>query len=213
MSYIAVHQSTVPTRDAIQRAATFGIHFMQWLNDRKRYGALSIIMHWAMLALMVAVYVCADLREIFPKGSDLREGMKVWHNMLGLLIFALVWLRLALLLFGSYPVEDPMPPQWQRRAAKLMHGALYALMILLPLTGWLALSAEGKPVPFFGVHLPPLIGPSKFMANLLEDIHEFGGQAGYVLIGLHAAAALFHHYVMRDNTLLRMLPGRRSNPR
>jgi cytochrome b561 len=208
-----VHQHTVLALDAMQRAATLWIHVMQWLNDRKRYGALSIIMHWVMLALMVAVYVCADLREIFPKGSDLREDMKVWHNMLGLLVLALVWLRLALLLPGIHPVDDPRSPQWQKRAAKLMHVALYALMILLPLTGWLALSADGKPVHFFGVDLPPLIGPSKFMAHLLEDIHEFGGQAGYVLIGLHAAAALFHHYVIRDNTLLRMLPGWRSNER
>jgi superoxide oxidase len=186
---------------------------MQWLNDRERYGALSISMHWAMLVLMVVVYVCADLREIFPKGSDLREGMKVWHNMLGLLVLALVWLRLALLLFGTHPVDDTISPHWQKLAAKLMHVALYALMILLPLTGWLALSAGGKPVAFFGVDLPSLIGPSKFMARWIKEIHEFGGQAGYALIGLHAAAALFHHYVICDNTLLRMLPGRRSNQR
>lgn len=181
---------------------------MQWLNDRERYGVLSIIMHWFMLLLIVGVYVCADLREIFPKGSDLREGMKVWHNMLGLLVFVLAWLRLALLLPGVRPVEDSHSPRWQKFMAKLMHAALYALMIALPLTGWLALSAGGKPIPFFGLDLPPLMDPDKSVSRFIKEIHEFGGKAGYALIGLHAAAALFHHYVTRDNTLLRILPRR-----
>jgi cytochrome b561 len=152
--------------------------------------------------------LCADLREIFPKGSDLREGMKVWHNMLGLLVFALVWLRLVMLLSGTRPVDDSQSPQWQKFMAKLMHAALYALMIALPLTGWLLLSASGKPIPFFGLDLPPLMGSDKSVSRFIKEIHEFGGKAGYALIGLHAAAALFHHYVTRDNTLLRILPRR-----
>jgi cytochrome b561 len=181
---------------------------MQWFNDRERYGALSIAMHWLMLLLMVAVYVCADLREVFPKGSDLREGMKVWHNTLGLLVFALVWLRLAFRLWGTKPVDDSPSPAWQKRAAGLMHVALYVLLIALPLSGWLALSAAGKPVPFFGADLPPLMDESKSVARVIKDLHEIGGTLGYALIAVHAAAALFHHYWMHDNTLLRMLPRR-----
>ncbi len=181
---------------------------MQWINTIKRYGALSVAMHWLMLLLIAAVYVCADLREIFPKGSDLREGMKAWHNMLGMLVFALVWLRLAFSFLGAKPADDTPSPAWQHQAARFMHMALYALMIGLPLTGWLALSAAGKPVPFFGLDLPPLMGANETIEDIVEDIHEFAGSAGYALIGLHAAAALFHHYIMRDSTLLRMLPRR-----
>jgi cytochrome b561 len=87
-----------------------------------------------------------------------------------------------------------------------MHVALYVLMIGLPLVGWLILSASGKPVPFFGLQLPALVGENKALADLFKEIHETGGTVGYFLIGLHAAAALFHHYVVRDNTLRRMLP-------
>jgi cytochrome b561 len=89
-----------------------------------------------------------------------------------------------------------------------MHVALYALMIGMPLAGWLMLSAAAKPIPLFGLQLPALIGESKALADLIEEIHETGGTVGYYLIGLHAAAALFHHYVKRDNTLPRMLPSR-----
>ncbi len=99
--------------------------------------------------------------------------------------------------------------QWH--FARLMHTLLYAFMVAMPVLGWLTLSAEGKSIPFFGLQLPALIGPDKAFAHSVQDIHETIGTIGYYLIGLHAAAALFHHYVMRDNTLLRMLP--RRNPR
>ena len=94
--------------------------------------------------------------------------------------------------------------------AKLTHLALYAIMIGMPLLGWLVLSAAGKPIPFFGLELPALIGQNKPLASQLKDIHEVVGTAGYFLIAAHAAAALFHHYVQRDNTLLRMWPTSRK---
>ena len=87
-----------------------------------------------------------------------------------------------------------------------MHFALYVLMIGLPLGGWLILSASGKPVPFFGLQLPALVGESKDLADLFKEIHETGATVGYFLIGLHAAAALYHHFFVRDDTLRRILP-------
>lgn len=181
---------------------------MNWRNSADRYGSLTMGLHWIMLILFVAVYATIELRGIFPKGSDPREAMKSLHFMLGLSVFVLVWIRLASRATGPTPRIKPEPPAWQNTSAKLMHVALYVLMIGMPLAGWLLLSAEGKPVPFFGLELPALIGKSKDMAGLLKEIHEVGGTAGYYLIGLHASAALFHHYFVRDNTLQRMLPGK-----
>jgi cytochrome b561 len=97
---------------------------------------------------------------------------------------------------------------WQSILAKAVHLALYALMIGLPILGWLTLSAKGKPIPFFGAELPALIEKSQETAKWLKGTHETIATAGYFLVGLHAAAALFHHYVKRDNTLKLMLPGR-----
>jgi cytochrome b561 len=87
-----------------------------------------------------------------------------------------------------------------------MHSALYAFMISMPLLGWLLLSASGKPIPFFGLELPALIGKNKDIADSIKEIHETIGTAGYYLVGAHALAALYHHYVKRDDTLIRMLP-------
>lgn len=177
-------------------------------NAPIRYGSLSISLHWLMLILIAAIYACIELKGNFPKGSDTRELLKQWHFMLGLAVFTLVWLRVLARVLSPTPAIEPAPPAWQNLLAKLMHLALYALMIGAPLAGWLILSAAGKPIPFFGLELPPLIGPNKELAGQIKELHELAGTAGYWLIGLHALAGLYHHYVVRDNTLKRMLPGR-----
>lgn len=181
---------------------------MNWRNSTERYGSLSIGLHWLMLMLFVAVYACVELHELFPKGSNLREALLSWHYTLGLSVFVLVWLRVAANLDGATPRIEPDPPHWQLLSAKLVHLALYVLMVALPLIGWLVLSARGKQIPFFGLQLPALIGEGKALGKFFKEIHESAGTFGYVLIGLHAAAALYHHYIVRDSTLRRMLPTR-----
>lgn len=173
-----------------------------------RYHPLLIGAHWLTLLLLVAVYASIELHGLFPKGSDARELMKTWHSMLGLTVFGLVLVRLPLRLVLHAPPITPAPPAWQRRSALAMDAALYALLLVLPLLGWLTLSAAGKEITFFGLQLPALIAPDRAWARSLEDIHEFIGELGYWMIGLHAAAALFHHHVMRDDTLQRMWPAR-----
>ena len=172
-----------------------------------RYSAASVALHWLMLLLLVAVYAAIELREFYPKGSAPREALKTWHFMLGLSVFALVWLRVLARLFTPSPVALD-EPAWRRLIAKATHLALYALMIGMPVAGWIILSAEGKPIPFFGIALPALTARSDALAGQVEELHELGGTIGYWLVGLHAAASLFHHYVLRDGLLFRMLPSR-----
>jgi len=175
-----------------------------------RYGSLSIGMHWLMLALLIAVYACIELHELAPRGSDLRAGLKTWHFMLGLSVFALVFLRLAIRILTPSPGRDPQVAAWQYQLGETMHALLYAFLIVMPLLGWLTLSAGGKVIPLFGLELPPLVSPDKALAERIEDIHGTLGTIGYYLVGLHAAAALYHHYFLHDGTLRRMLP-RRGN--
>lgn len=182
---------------------------MIWKNSSIRYGSLSIGLHWLMLVIFIGLYACTELRTLYPKGSELRELLKSWHYMLGLLVFLLLWLRLAARLSGPTPDILPSPPTYQQWASKILHLALYALMIVMPVLGWLALSAAGKSVPFFGLELPHLIGENKSLVDPIEEIHETIGNIGYFLIGLHAAAAFYHHFLVGDNTLTRMLPGRK----
>jgi cytochrome b561 len=178
-------------------------------NTTDRYSAPSITLHWVMVLLLIAVYACINLAEVFPKGSDARNLMKTWHFMLGLSVLALVVVRIVVNITQTAPRIEPNPPAWQNLSAKAMHLALYVLMLGLPIAGWLILSANGKPIPFFGLQLPSLLAENKDLAHNIKDLHEAGGTLGYFLIGLHALAGLYHHYVVKDNTLLRMRPSRR----
>ena len=180
---------------------------MDWKNTTERYGTPMIGLHWLTLLLVIAVYTCINVGELYPKGSDLRALWRSWHYMAGLGVLALVAVRLGVRLgSGPDPHVEPGMPRWQRRLADAVHVALYLFMLVMPLLGWLALSAGGKPILVAGVHLPMLVGENQPLAHALEEIHETLGTLGYFLIGLHAGAALLHHYVVRDNALQRMLP-------
>lgn len=180
------------------------------ITPSTRYSGISIAMHWLMAALLVATAITMEVRGIYPKGSDARELIKTVHYMLGMAVFSLVWLRLIARAAGTTPPISPAPSATQALLGHLVHMALYALMVGLPLLGWLALSAKGKPVALlWGMQLPMLIAENRDTAHLLKEMHEVGAQIGYGLLALHAGAALLHHYVLRDNTLVRMLPGKR----
>src|SRR5574340_1701210 len=134
-------------------------------TSTSRFGSLSIGIHWLTLLLFVAVYGAVELHELFEKGSAARETLMTAHFTFGMLVFVLVWLRLAARLSGPTPAMQPEPPKWQQLSANLLHLALYLLMVGMPLTGWLLLSASGKPIPFFGLELPALVGENKELAE------------------------------------------------
>lgn len=159
-----------------------------------------------MLLLIAAAYAAIELREYFPRGSDPREALKMWHFMLGLSVLVLVWLRVAARLAWRAPSASSEEPRWRQVAARAAHLALYVFMIAMPIAGWLILSAEGEPVPFYGLELPALIGTNDPLAERIEELHKLGGTIGYWLIGLHAAASLVHHFILRDRVFARMLP-------
>lgn len=179
-----------------------------------RYGTALVAVHWFMALLMVAVFASIELRVLYAKGTEMRDFMKALHFMLGLSVLLMVVLRLAARWASPKPVEAAPAnalQTWSQRLAAVGHLALYGFMLLMPLAGWLALSAAGKPIPFFGLELPALMGPNKTFAHDIKELHEAVGEAGYWLIGIHVAAALGHHYVLKDGLMSRMalnrLPG------
>lgn len=163
-----------------------------------------------MLVLIALTYAFVELRELFERGTPERSFMRKAHFSLGLMVLATVLLRVVVRWYGGTPPIVPSPAPWQRLAVKLSHGLLYALMLGMPLAGWLLLSLRGDAVPFFGLTLPPVAAENEALAKTLRGWHGDIGRAGYALIGLHAAAGLAHHYLRRDNTLRRMLPARRG---
>jgi superoxide oxidase len=183
---------------------------MTWRNTGTRYGWLAILIHWTVVLLMIGLYGTIEWRGFLPKEDPLRAVLMTWHRSLGLLVLAFALMRLVSRAAASIPLVDPPAPAWQEKLSSLAHYTLYTMMIILPVTGYLMSNANDRTVTFFGIVLPRLIAADKPLAEALEGIHEVIGNIGYGLIGLHALAALWHHYVRRDNTL--MLPAGVGGP-
>jgi cytochrome b561 len=137
----------------------------------------------------------------------------VWHETLGILVFVLTLLRLLWVAARPAAPQIPMAPSMQMMA-KLMHLALWILMLAVPVTALLALGSEAHPLTLLGgvrIDQMPLIANSA-MAKLADwgDVHGFLGDAILWLAGLHAVAAIYHHVFLKDGVLLTMLPARKT---
>src|SRR5215467_9064169 len=136
-----------------------------------------------------------------------RLNLFVWHKSLGMLILALLALRLLWRLSHRAPRLPWEMPLWERAAAQLSHFLLYALMLALPLTGWVISSASNVPFKiFWTIPLPAIAAPDKALADLFATIHGWLVTLLALVLVAHVGAALRHHYVRKDAVLSRMLP-------
>ena len=171
-----------------------------------RYAPVLRRLHWLMAVLIALGYLLIEQRGIFPRGSDGRAAMFQGHYWVGISIFCLAaWRLLARRRHGA-PAITPALPAAQALLSTLTHVALYAFFIVMPLLGLATAWTDGKSVliPFTQVAIPPLLVENRELAHTLEDLHGQIGEIFYWVIGLHIVAALFHHFVRKDDTLARM---------
>jgi len=184
---------------------------MQLGNTRDSYGAVAKFLHWAIVILIIAQYVIIESAEDLPDGVEKLSSISL-HKSLGMLVLLLVVARIGWRLVNrGKPVPVTMPP-WQRISAAAGHGLLYLLILLQPLSGWAMSSAANYPVTLFGwFQFPALVAPNHDLHEGLEEVHEVLFYAMVVIAVVHVAAALYHHFLLKDDTLRRMLPfGKKS---
>lgn len=183
-----------------------------------RYGAIAVLLHWLIAILVFAMLGLGVLMTELPASDPHKFGLYQWHKSFGVAIFGLSLVR------AVWRLGHPAPP-WpttmtplERRLAAGAHAALYGLSLVIPLTGWLLVSASPWNIPTrpFGAftlpHLPWLAHhPDKQpLADALTDTHAVAALLLAVLLAGHIAAALRHHFFLQDEVLTRMLPmGRR----
>lgn len=172
-----------------------------------RYSRGLRALHWLTALLILAAYLAIEQRGLFARGTPARAAMMQSHFWLGLCVFVLALWRVALRLRNGVPAIRPPLPAWQAIPAGLLHMALYAFLLVMPVLGLLTVWADGKTVqvPLTPFALPALIAPDPALAERLEELHGGIGEFFYWVIGLHVLAALYHHCVRRDDTLRRML--------
>ncbi|MGE5089175.1 MAG: cytochrome b [Candidatus Levyibacteriota bacterium] len=171
----------------------------------ERYSGTAIALHWLTAGLILA-NLALGLSMVPLAISPRKLHWYLWHKSIGFTVFLLTGVRL-----GWRGIRPPPPPvampAWQRRAAAMSHAALYALMFAIPLSGWLYSSATGVQVVYLGlVPLPNLVPRDRALGDLLRAVHLGLNSLLVLLVCVHVAAALKHHFGDRDASLLRMLP-------
>ncbi|MBN3068264.1 cytochrome b [Pectobacterium brasiliense] len=177
---------------------------------KKTYASSQIIFHWLVFIMVVITYAAMEFKGLTPKGSSARAMMALVNYTAGFGVLLLMMVRIVLKYIHSTPEIVPPPPRWQMVAAKTVHGILYVIFLALPLLGLFSLYFGQVEWSFLGITMPVAGVLNKDIQHNLKALHELIANAGYFIIGLHAAAALFHHYIVRDNTLNRMLPLRKG---
>lgn len=173
---------------------------------RDRYTKPAVALHWLVAALIAVNLVLGVSMAGLPISPRKLEWYLV-HKSIGLTVFLLAGLRLGWRATHRPPAMVPMP-DWQRRAAAATHALLYALMFAIPVSGWLYSSATGVQVVYLGLFpLPDLVHKSRALGDALLVVHVTLNSILVVFVSLHVVAALRHHFVDRDATLARMLPG------
>jgi len=169
------------------------------------YGSVAITLHWLTAALIVANLLLGVSMVDLPF-SPRKLQWYIWHKWIGITVFLITSLRVAWRAAHPAPPLVAMP-DWQRTAASVSHKLLYALLLLIPISGWLYSSATGVQVVYLGlVPLPNLVPKDKMLASVLLGVHVGGNLTLFTVVCLHTAAALWHHFASRDETLARMLP-------
>ncbi len=175
------------------------------MTARLQYGTTAKVLHWLVVALLLAQY---SIGWLMP---DLHRGMKpgaamTFHVSVGTSILVLIVLRFAWRLAHPVAPESSLPP-WQRLSSEVVHWLLYVLVLATTVTGWLFASFRGWSMSFFFLAPMPMLASDNAAAGkAIDGLHQAMEWALLVVIGIHVAAALAHIFVYRDRIMQRMLP-------
>ena len=180
------------------------------MSAAMRYSTPAIMLHWLMALLIFAGFPLGLTMVDLPLSPD-KLKLYSYHKWIGVTLLMLVAIRLSWRLTHTPPPLPASVAAWQRRASAIVHGLLYLLMIVIPLSGWLMSSAKGFQTVWFGVlPLPDLVGKDKALGDLLAEVHKVLNFTLLGLVVLHVGAALQHHFIERQPFLQRMGWGRKE---
>jgi cytochrome b561 len=175
-------------------------------DDRTRYDAVARTLHWLTVVLVLTQFGLAQVWGYFPRPE--RHVLIVAHMSFGILLAATVVVRIGWRAGHQMPLAVS---GWVERASKAVHYVLYGLLVSEAVLGFLLRWSGNQAMSFFGLLIPPPFAPfAKPAQHLIGDIHNWVGWTIIILAVGHAGAALFHHFVLRDDVLWRMLPGRHA---
>lgn len=174
-----------------------------------RYPPLARALHWLTVLAVLVVYGVTYLEAFFARGTPERASVWWTHISVGLLLVAILALRIPTRIFGRMPGPSAQISRPVALASEAVHGLLYLLLIATPLVGIYLAFLRGDAVTFFSLFtIPSPIPVDRTFARTVKEVHEVLANGLVIVALLHAAAAIGHHVVLKDDVLKRMLPGR-----
>lgn len=162
------------------------------------------------MLVLIIVQVSLGWLAVTWRLSPIKLDLFIWHKSTGILILLLAVIRIGWRLANPPPQSPVGLPRWERLAGGAIHAGLYLLIVAIPLTGWIVNSAANIPLNiFWWFPLPDITAPSKPLADLAARVHFALFVTLSIMLCLHIGAALRHHYIRRNNVLVRMMPGHR----
>jgi len=179
---------------------------MTLFNQSNRFGFVNKLLHWAIFILVLTEFTLIYWRGTLPKSSDLKSDLMLYHKSFGFIILCLTLCMLIARHIGKRPNWPNNMPMIQQRAAKLTHILLYVVLFAMPLSGITMSTLSGYPVSVFNwFTLPKFLAVNKDLAGTVHTFHVYCSYFVIALASVHTFAALYHHFVKKDQVLKRML--------
>ena len=178
-------------------------------NSRSEFGSATIVLHWTVAVLILGLILIGFVMRRTDIDPALQFSLYQWHKSFGFTALGLAALRSAWWLVERSPAPPPGLGALEHIAARMAHGVLIVLALAVPLAGWAVASASTLDIPSFyfnAVVIPHLpLAKSEASEAFWAFVHAFLGYVTLGLVAIHAAAALYHHFIRRDAVLVRML--------
>lgn len=179
---------------------------MKLRNTEDSYGIVAKLLHWIMAALIIGLIWLGWYMVGLTYYDPFYHDSLMWHRSLGIVVLALIAIRLVWMLVDRRPRAPLSLTRFDRVASRVVHGLLIILMVVMPVSGYVISTEAGDPVPVFGLFsVPAVIDVSDHLRDLAESVHYYSVYTTAALVALHVLAALKHHVIDRDDTLRRML--------
>ena len=175
-------------------------------NSTTAHGSISVVLHWSMAILITALFGVGLYMTDLGYYDSLYHIAPWWHKSFGLLVTALLAFRMLWKVFNTKPLPLETHKAWEKEAASISHFLLYILTFIICLSGYLISTSQGVGVEFFGwFDVPSIVEINPATTYFAGEVHFYLAWALIIIAAAHAAAALKHHFIDRDNTLNNML--------
>ena len=182
---------------------------MSLRNSSHEYGSIAKALHW-LIAIGIFWLLYLGLEQSGMERGAEKSALRATHASWALLVLTLMTIRVVWKFMNETPLHPQGTPAWQRTSATAVHWAIYAAVFLQLIAGSMTVSTNGNGLPFFGLRIPVPIAENHDAHEFWEGIHEFTWKPLAALLVLHFTAALYNHFIAKNDVLRRMTIGVRS---